>query len=163
MSISFYYVVTYNVQHPTVKKLLDKLGMSAISGSLIELKSRSQLYHDYEQVSQAAHDDFDLKLKMMYDHDQKDQVIRCISATNPMFDPDAENTAYDQGEWDDWCAGSIFFGEADDEEDEEEMPKEPGSWMVKYELFYVEDAIEVLKNGELIYCPGAHNTTITYQ
>lgn len=163
MSISFYYVVTFNVQHPTVKKFLDKLNISAICDSLIELKTRSKLYLDFEQASQSAHDDFDLKLKMMYDHDQKDQMIRCISATNPMFDPDAEDTAYDQGDWEEWCAGSIFFGESDEDEEDDEMPMEPGSWMIKYEIFYIEDAIEVMKNGEMIYCPGSHNTTATYQ
>jgi len=108
MSISFYYVVTFNVQHPTVKKMLDKLQFTAISDSLIELKTRSKLYLDYDQVSAAAHDDFDLKLTLLYNNDQKDQIIRCISATNPMFDPDAEDMEYEMGEWDEYCAGSIF-------------------------------------------------------
>jgi hypothetical protein len=168
MSLSFYYVATYNVQHPTVNKFVG--GLFAVSESVMEFKIRSKLYHDYAEVTNAAHTDFDMKCDKMYSRNEIDtKDIRWVTAINPLCDPDIEQAAesFVTSDWETNCAGSIFFieGEADDEEEDEDSDIfiEPHSWMFKYELYFVEDTMEVPVNGESAISPTAAGiTTSTY-
>lgn len=165
MSLSFYYVVTYNLQHPTVKNYLsDFLGSCE---SAMEFKVRSKLYHDFVEATDAAHDDFDMKCDGLYP-DRPEQALQWVTAINPIFSQDVnteEEPVFVTGDWQDNCAGSIFFMEVDeDDEDEEEEPVfEPGSWLLKYEIFFAQDILEVPVNGEAAFSPTlAGCTTSSY-
>lgn len=170
MSISFYYVLTYNVQHPTVKRMIG--GLIDVSESMLEFKVRSKLYHSFEESSEGAYHDFDLKSEILYtDEEVENKNIRWLTATNPAFElEDGESPQTD--DWEPGVAGTIFFLEVDgpapetdeDEElsDEEAMMMVSHSWMFKYELKYSMDAIENCVNGEAIFTPALSGITSSY-
>lgn len=151
---SFYYVATYNVQHKTIKSLLDKLGMSGIQGSMLNLQVRSKMYMTFDDACEAVHNDFELKMPAMYGHDHEKQLIRMVSATNPMFNPDCEDSS-ELDNWTDDCAGSVFYAEAETEDTD--VVVEPNSWMMKYEVFFIEDITEWPRNGDSTYSPPEIN------
>lgn len=148
---SFYYVVTYNVQHPTVKKLLDTIGVSAIQNNIMNFQIRSKMYINFDDTCEAVHDDFELKMPAMYGPNHEEQLIRMVNATNPMFNPDCENSS-ELDDWADDCAGSVFYAEAESDDDVD-TAVEPNSWMFKYEIYFIEDITEWPRNGEATYSP----------
>jgi hypothetical protein len=159
---SFYYVVTYNTQHRSIKSLLNKLGISRLHDNLASFQVRSKMYISFDDAAVAVHQDFELKMPELYGTNHENQLIRMVNAVNPMFDANCEDSAA-VDDWTDDCAGSVFYAEAEDEDTD--ILVEPSSWMFKYEIFFVEDITEWPKNGEGIYSPPDvdwHDLTSTY-
>jgi len=153
--------------------MLDRLGFTAMMDTVLDLKTRSKLFLSFTEATVHVHADFDKKLALIYP-EKKDHQIRHISVLNPAFMMPGSNLMQALAErfggkaldnWDENCCSAIFFAEAADEDDDEDRHTDPNSWMVKYEVFYTDDAIELSGNGDFVFSPLSvpHNMiTSTY-
>jgi len=146
---SYYYVATYNIHHKTIKGLLGRMGLTSIQYSMFNLQIRSQMYMDFETACEAVHQDFELKMPPMYGDNHDQQLIRMVTATNPMFNPSSEDAS--DLDWSDDCAGSVFYAEAETEE--MNVVVEPNSWLIKYEIYFIQDITEWSRNGDATFSP----------
>lgn len=164
---NFYYVLTPNVSHPHVKTLLDKIKIIELSDSMIDFKIRSKLYLSYTESVIHVHDDIKLKLSAIFpeieEGQEKSAFIKVVSLMNPHYaimseisQKLAEKFGNLNDHWDENCCSAIFLSEGEKDEEEDDIPK---TWMFKYEIFYVEDPIEICKNGEYAFAPSAHSST----
>lgn len=159
MSRNYYFVVTYNVRHPTVMGLLDRIKMKQLDKSMVDFKIRSKLYMKFEEVVDAVNEDFESKLEMLYPKKtskQRHEKIKLITIANPLKmmqdNPEAlaaiiEKFGHTAGGWDEDCEITFFFTE--DEYEDEDVPS---TWMFKFEVYHIDDEISLsLKNGERIF------------
>lgn len=160
---NFYYVQTYNVQHPGIRAMLDKLGVLGIHDSLSELKVRSKHFLGFHETTVHAHEDFEKKLSRIFpaEEDEKIEVgYKVITIMNPKFaipdqlaDMIADRFGEQHNKWDDDCCGTMFFCDAPADEDDDAFSK---TWMLKYEVFFEEDTIQLMrKNGDYAFDPVA--------
>lgn len=160
---NFYYVQTYNMQHPSIRAMLDKLGVLGIHDSLSELKVRSKHFLGFHETTAHAHEDFEKKLSRIFPVEPGQKIeagYKVITIMNPKFAiPDqlsemiAERFGEQHNHWDDDCCGMMFFCDAPAEEDDDEFPR---TWMLKYEVFFEEDSIQLMrKNGDHAFDPAA--------
>lgn len=166
---NFYYVLTYNIHHPKVNSILHRNAILETTESLIDFKIRSKLYVSYKESVERIHDDISKKIPAIFPNHKKGEQhpLKVINLMNPAFAIGSEMSEklfekYGAVEdyWDDKCCSSIFLSEASEYEDESEMP---AVWMFKYEIFFVEDAIEISKNGEYAFHPVNIPFSSTYQ
>lgn len=162
---NFYYIQTYNMMHPSIRRMFDLLGVLGIHDSLSELKVRSKHFLGFHEATAHAHEDFNKKLTRIFplekDEKSKENAVKIMTVMNPKFAmPDQiaemidEKFGEQHGKWDDDCCATMFFCDApESEEGDESFPK---TWMVKYEIFF-EDAMMnlVRKNGEYAFDPAA--------
>lgn len=158
---NFYYIQSYNMANPAVRAMLGTLGVLGMHDSLSELTIRSKYFLGFSEALKHAQLDFKQQLPKLYpstlDPNEKvEKAIKVITVMNPKFalsrlDP-AES--YNTQEWDADCCGTMFCCDAPSEEEAEE--NFPDAWIVKYEVFFEEDIIQlVLKNGEHAFDPAA--------
>jgi hypothetical protein len=173
MSKNFYYVLTYNILHPRVRSLLERAKMFETTESMMDFKMRSKLYMSYKEAVKHAHDDINKKIPAVFperkESDEK-QPLKIIGLMNPKMIPTSSEIAQRIFEkfggssefWDEKCCSTIFLTEAGANEEEDELPT---SWMFKYEVYFIEDPIELLKNGEYAFTPTNDSQTpnSTYQ
>lgn len=157
---NFYYIQTYNLMNPGIRLMLDSLGIFAIHDSLADLKVRSKYFVSYSEILKHAQDDFRKKLPKIFpvSDDPKstnENAIKGMTIMNPKFSMiDQDDERLVGQEWDDDCIGSMFFCNAASDDDESD--DFPTSWMVRYEIFFEDDVIQlVLKNGEHAFDPAA--------
>lgn len=161
---NFYYIQTYNIQHPGIRLLLSDLGVLGIHDSLSELKIRSKHFIGFHEATFRAHEDFDKKVTRIFPIPEGEKKIeagyKVITIMNPKFAvPDnmaemiAERFGEQHGRWDDDCCGTMFFCDAPADENDDDFPK---TWMMKYEIFFEEDNMHLTrKNGEYAFDPAA--------
>lgn len=145
---NFYFVCTYNASSPVVKQYLEDTCMIIEPGMLVDFKFRSKLFSTYQEAVNAAEWDFGFRLEVFFE-DVEEHVeipIQEMLVVNPAFavNPDvaretAEKFPQHSGNWDPTCTAAIFFIEEDT----------PSEWLLKYEVYFADDGIEVAKNGEL--------------
>jgi hypothetical protein len=155
---NFYYVVSFNLTNPLIKTMLHAQNIAAVTGSIMDFKLRSKLFLSYSETVFAVNEDFNDKLKIIYP-DSVDHNINLFSVTNPSILPPTADAMdiinhklaqkFYQTNWDDNCTSVLFF--ADNSEDDEEMNGDLNSWLLKYEIFFIEDAIEISKNGNYLF------------
>lgn len=159
---NFYYVTTYNLSHPAVRAMLDRMNLITLHDSLTDLKVRSKHFIGYQEATAHVSEDFDKKLASIFpagEGEKREENIKIITVMNPKFAlPDemlaqiAERFGEQHNTWDDDCCGTIFF--CDTPEDEED--DFPQSWMMKYEIHFADDNIKLLhKNGEYAFAPSS--------
>lgn len=156
---NFFYVQSYNMMHPAIRSMLDALGLIGFHDSLSEMKIRSKYFLGYSEVLQHAQLDFYQKLPKIFppteDPDAPNEnPIKAITIMNPKFAmAHLDNQLVDQQKWDDNCCGTMFFCDAaGTEEDDDSFPV---AWMMKYEIFFEDDVIQLVrKNGEHAFDPA---------
>lgn len=154
---NFYYVVSFNLTNPIVKTMLDKQGVTELTGFVLDMKLRSKLFISKTETTTAALIDFHKKLPLIYtDADKTEHYVSQFSIVNPKLTSEADVSdmlAKFGGKylnnWDENCCGVMFF--ADNPNYEAEINLDPNSWMVKYEILYSDDAIELAGNGDFIF------------
>lgn len=154
---NFYYVVSFNLTNPTVKSMLDKQGVTALTGFVLDMKLRSKLFISKSETTRAAIIDFHKKLELIYpDSGEVEHYVSQFAISNPkltskdvILEMLSKFGSKYLNNWDENCCSVIFF--ADNPNHEEEINLDPNSWMVKYEILYVEDAIELAGNGDFIF------------
>lgn len=156
---NFYYVVSFNLTNPLVKTTLSNQGVTSLTGLMIDFKLRSKLFISYTEAMLAANDDFTKKLESFYPDKQEHQVCQ-YSVANPSILASSDEVAekmsikfgmnYLNG-WDDNCCSVIFF--ADNPTGEEDPDLEPNAWMIKYEILYTDNSIELSGNGDFVFAP----------
>lgn len=161
---NFYYIQTYNMMHPSIRRMFDALGVLGIHDSLSELKVRSKHFIGFHEATSHAHEDFDKKLTRIFPLEKgetsKENAVKIMTVMNPKFAmPDqiaemiAEKFGDQHGKWDDDCCATMFFCDAPEDEDDESFPK---TWMVKYEIYFEDDKMNLVrKNGEYAFDPAA--------
>lgn len=114
-------------------------------GHLVEFKFRSKLYSSYSETVSGAEYDLSCRIEVLYEEDAQLNVQEMV-IVNPEFavTPDvaienAKELGMHSGHWDPTCAAAIFFVD-------EEYPTD---WLLKYEVYFMEDGIEIPKNGDL--------------
>src|SRR5574343_524414 len=140
---NFYYVTSFNLSNPSIKTMLDKKGITEMSGMMLDLKIRSKLFISYGEAFSNAQEDFEKKLKAIFPDDEQHN-IRHVSAINPALALRGNHLISAMIEkfvgsamsaWDDNCCGVLFFADMQDGEDVDD-PFDPNSWMLKYEILY---------------------------
>ena len=154
---NFYYVQSYNMMNPGIRSMLDQIGLLGIHDSLSEMKIRSKYFLGYSEVMHHAQIDFRQKLPKIFPpsddtNDKKENAIKVISVMNPKFAMQhIEDGRFGEQEWDDNCCGTMFFCN-EHSDDDDEFPR---AWMMKYEIFFEEDVIQLVpKNGEHAFDPA---------
>jgi len=155
---NYYYVVSLNMTNPIVKSMLDKQGLSSVT--MVDFKMRSKLFMSYQETLNAALADFDNKLTKLYVK-KGEHFIGSFTLSNPaVLTPESDVMAamiakfggnY-LNDWDENCASVIFFAENPDG-DGEKAVLNATSWMVKYEVLFTDDAIELTGNGDFAFEP----------
>lgn len=170
---NFYYVMTFNLTNSRVKHMLERLGVFVMTDTMIDFKTRSKLFLSFSEATSHAHEDFEKKLKSLYTDDKKHN-IRHISVLNPSFAlPGSDFMAalaerfggQSLSNWDDNCCSVLFFADLPEGDEGDEHAIDPNSWMVKYEVLFAEDAIELSGNGDFVFSPmqvASNNFTSTY-
>lgn len=158
---NFYYAQTYNLMNPAIKGMLSASGIFGLHDNLSELKIRSKYFIGFYEASNQAQEDFKKKLSKIFPEavDEKTEaMVKVFMIMNPKFsipnqlnEEIAEKFGESPNMWDDNCCGTLFFCDANDTEEEEF----PSAWMVKYEIFFEEDVIQLVsKNGEYAFNPA---------
>lgn len=168
---NFYFVLTLNVNHPRIKLYLDQ---TMLSLGTVDLKTRSKLFNSFNEAIEYAQEDFELKLEYLVD-DEEVLPMSFMTVMNPSFalpsvqDQVQERFGVIANVWEEHCAAALFFAEAtedDTDNDEEEIDENsmPTAtvWMAKYEVYFVDDAIEFTKNGEYVFNPALASMTSSY-
>lgn len=154
---NFYYIQSYNLQHPIIQEMLEKLGMFVFHDSFSDLKVRSKHFIGYHEATYHAHADFDKKLTKLFPDVKPDieTAVKTITVMNPAFGlPDdvseliEEQFGEQQNRWDDDCCGTMFFCNVQEGEEEDEFPR---NWLMKYEIYFEEDGLLTRKNGEFAF------------
>ena len=154
---NFYYVTTFNLHNPVVKTMLNKQGITSMTGMIVDFKLRSKLFLSFTEATLAANDDFNNKLEAVYP-DKEEHNISQFSVANPailsrnneMITKMAEKFGGKSLEdWDSNCCSVVFF--VDNPEQDDDINLDPNSWMFKYEIFFTEDAIELSGNGDFVF------------
>lgn len=142
---NFYYVCSFNLHSPVIKQYLEDTCLLIEPGMLVDFKFRSKLFSTYSETVKGAEFDFSLRLEVLYDPEveigiKETVVVNPTYAVNPQAAiQTAQEINVHNESWDDSCAASLFFFD-------EDLTNE---WLLKYEVYFVEDGIEVTKNGEL--------------
>lgn len=160
---NFYFIVSYNVYHPTVLNMLKNIKLKDLDESMVDFKIRSKLYMKFEETMVAINADFDRKVEALWPGEDKEKArkthVLSYAVSNPVhmvqenpefFAQIMEKFGQKPTGWDEECDVTIFFAEGDATDEENEMPS---TWMFKYELYHLEDAIALnaKKNGEYIF------------
>ena len=155
---NFYYIQSYNMQNPVIRAMLNKLEILGLHDSLSEMKIQSKYFLGYSETMHHAQLDFKQKLPRCFPpsndpNDKKENEIKAISVMNPKFAmPHIEDGRYGEQTWDDNCCGTMFFCNEPSTDDEDTFPS---AWMMKYEIFFEEDIIQLVsKNGEHAFDPA---------
>jgi hypothetical protein len=148
------------MMNPNIRLMLDKMGIIGMHDSLSELKVRSKYFLGYTEVLSHAQKDFRQKLPKIFPPSEDPSVkneaaIKGMTIMNPKFAMvDMEDERFQNQQWDDDCFGTMFFCNATESDDDED--EFPSAWMVKYEIFYEDDVIQLVsKNGEHAFDPAA--------
>lgn len=166
-------MLTYNINHPKVNALLERSKMLENTESMIDFKMRSKLYLNYKEAINHINLDISKKIPAIFPNSVKGEKhpLKIISLMNPAFTVMSElaQKLFEQfgpaeQHWDEKCCSAMFLTEgSEDESDDDVLPQ---TWMFKYETFYVEDLIELVKNGEYAFNPAnvaTQNFNSTYQ
>lgn len=159
---NFYYIQTYNMMHPAIRGMLDTLGVLSIHDSLSELKIRSKHFIGFNESTVHAYQDFNKKLSKIFppreDKKKQEVPLKVITIMNPKFAIHDElnemiNENFGEQQWDDDCCGTMFFCDAPLSEEDDEFPH---TWLMKYEIYFENDTIQLQrKNGEYAFDPAA--------
>lgn len=129
-----------------------------------ELKIRSKHFIGFHEATFHAHEDFDKKLERVFPlaegEKQKMNAVKIITVMNPKFalsdsltNKIEQNFGEQHNKWDDDCCGTMFFCDAPEHEDDDDFP---ATWMIKYEIFFEDDVMNLIrKNGEFAFDPAA--------
>jgi len=154
---NYYYITTFNLTNLVVKAMLIKQNITEMTGLVVDFKLRSKLFLSFSEATLSAYKDFDNKLKSIYP-DKEEHNVSQFSVANPSAlpnnDPVAESLVEKfngrrVGKWDSNCCSTIYF--ADNPEEDEDINLSVDSWMIKYEIYFTEDAIELSGNGAYIF------------
>lgn len=153
---NYYFILTFNIGNPVMKRMLGRIGFTKLSSSINDLKIRSKVYATLNEVTGAASSDFKLKLPELFP-DSAEHIYHVFCVSNPTFElaeaiglEAAKAVSFNRrATWDDDCCMTLFFTE--DAIEGEELPRD---WIMKYEVFALEDTIEYAKNGEGIFTPA---------
>lgn len=163
---NFYYVLSFNLTNQKIKTMLYNKKMSNITDSMVDFKLRSKLFFSYTDALSAATDDCHNKLDDIYE-DKSEHNISVFSISNPsLMDPNSQiedflhNTHIKA--WDENCASVLFF--SDNKDEPSEVNINLNELMLKYEIFFSEDAMELPGNGDFIFMMNSHqlNAKSTY-
>ena len=81
---NFYYVLSFNLTNPIVKTMLDRQGITELTGFVLDMKLRSKLFINKTETTMAALNDFHKKLPLIYpDADIIAHYVSQFSITNP--------------------------------------------------------------------------------
>lgn len=155
---NFYYVQSYNMMNHAIKRMLDTMGILGFHDSLAEMKIRSKYYIGYSEAVNHAQMDFYQKLPKIFPPikgEPNENPIKAITIMNPKFVMSQliEHNQLSEQTWDDNCCGTMFFCDAPNGDDDDDFPT---AWMMKYEIFFEEDIIQLVrKNGEHAFEPAA--------
>lgn len=156
---NFYYITTFNIHNPVMKTMLHKQGITAMTGLIVDFKLRSKLFLSFTEATLAAHDDFDNKLDSIYP-DKLEHNVSQFSVANPSILTKNHEMITNMAEkfggkslanWDSNCCSVIFF--VDNPESDEDININANAWMLKYEVYFTEDAIELSGNGDFVFAP----------
>jgi len=154
---NFYYITTFNIHNPVMKTMLQKQGITAMTGLVVDFKLRSKLFLTFTEATLAANDDFDNKLSSIYP-DKKEHNVSQFSVANPSILTKNHEIITNMAEkfggkslsnWDNNCCSVIFF--ADNPEEDKDINLDVNAWMLKYEIYFTEDAIELSGNGDFVF------------
>jgi hypothetical protein len=118
----------------------------------------------FTEATIAGHKDFQQKTAAIF-NDAKDFSFRHVCVINPAFLISDSNYTKEQilerfgsgalTNWDDNCCSVLFFvtdtGKTIEEDEAPEIS--PDMWMLKYEILYFDDAIEMPGNGDFVFAP----------
>lgn len=156
---NFQYVLYYNLSSIPIRNMIHGSGLKEAVSGITDLRVKSKFYGTSEEVVDAAHDDFEMKLHHIF-KDTAPHGIKTVTVINPMFAANDEMTkavidklmaGVATGPWDKNCACAIFFCEVAPHSEDEEII--PDSWLFKYEIVHVDDPIQIAKNGEQTFYP----------
>lgn len=143
----FYFVCTFNLTCPEVKTYLEKKLFVIDQAMTVEMKLRSKLMSSFSEVADAIELDFSEKFGFFFSQ-EGNYKIQILTIANPKYaiNPrvaieSAEVFGQLDGTWDEHCCAATFF--LNDENPEK------SEWILKYEIYFADDGIEVAKNGEL--------------
>jgi hypothetical protein len=169
---NFYYVLSFNTTNPTVKAMLSRQTIFATCDTMIDLKVRSRPYMSFTEATIAGHKDFQQKQVAIF-NDKKDYTYRHICVINPEFIMTESNVSHEQiverfgasafSSWDDNCCSVLFFLTDDGVNFEEgEAPEiSPDMWMLKYEIMFFDDGLELPGNGDFVFAPTNANCELS--
>lgn len=134
---NFYYIATFNLTSPIVKKYLEDALLLVENGIIVDFKFRSKLFNTYDETVHASEYDFSNRITILYtDEDSKLEIDELI-IVNPAYS--IENIESNlKREWDETCCGALYYIDK----------SSPTDWIMKYEIYFAEDGIEVVRNGE---------------
>jgi len=147
---NYYYVVSFNLNHPLIKDSLGSMGL--IGKSMIEIKTRSKLFMVLNHIIPDIHDDFGSKLKFIF-KDENEHPIQGVSLLNPIHADGTNSVQFVGGsrQWSENCHGSmIFVDRSNDFNENEDQSLNLDNWLIKYDIFFTTDAIEISHNSEYV-------------
>ena len=157
---NFYFVLSFNVTNPIVKKMIKRQGIFTSCDQMVDFKIRSRPYMSFTEATIACHYDYKNKQDAIYT-EKEEHPVRHICVLNPAFVVPVDDLEAQIAEkfghaalngWSDNCAAVLFFAEADFA-DESNSEFSPNSWMLKYEVLSFDDAIELSGNGDFVFSP----------
>lgn len=159
---NFFYLQSYNMGSSAIRSMLADLGMTGIHDSLADLRVRSKYFLSNSETLQHATDDFEKKLTKIFPAQEGVSkgvelgAVKVVTLMNPKFAlkqlTEPHPFLADQ-KWDDNCTATMFFCETTGQDlKEKDMPR---TWMMKYEIFFEEDTIQLVdKNGTHAFDPA---------
>ena len=131
----------------------------------MSFKLRSKLFLSYAETISSVREDYRKKSDIIFQSDTKHVSSEIFVANPAILGPNSELIAAlaDKfggkyfNDWDDNCCSVFFF--IDNPEAEEEITVDPNSWLIKYEVMFSEDAIELSGNGDFVFSKVNVSTT----
>lgn len=156
---NFYYEVSFNLAHPSVKELVKKSGVVFFSESITDIVIRSRSFISYAEVCNHLDLDFQKKMNVLYPGKTDEMRMGQISVVNPAFavSPEMAKELYEktgrEDLWRDNSCSMIFYHDLEGDEDDETTDEGdivlPDSWILKYEILYSDDEIDLTECGGL--------------
>lgn len=169
---NFYYVLSFNTTNPKIKSMFTRQSIFATSEQMIDLKARSRPYMSLTEVTIAAHKDAQLKLKSIFDdetdeHRDPNFTVNHVCVMNPLMlmaecgeiDQEAIAERFGPGalyNWDDNCCSAMFFL-TNHKKINDASDISSDDWLLKYEVMYFSDSIEIAGNGDFVFAPSNIN------
>jgi len=110
------------------------------------MKTRSKHFLSLSEVIAHTHIDVEKKIEVIYG--KGEHFVKQFMMMNPELALGMAGV----GSWDRNCISAVYFseGSAEDDDMDEALPL---SWMFKYEIYFYDDTVDVMKNGEHHFSP----------
>lgn len=165
---NYYYVLSFNLTNPIVKSMIARQDIFKDGEMMVDFKVRSRPFMSFTETTIASHKDYQVKHSALFGKKPDEECnVRHICVINPDFmmtEMHADDVPEQFGmsamnNWSENCCCVLFFNSCEECADSpapfgrisQSPSTEKDSWMLKYEVMFFDDIIEMPSNGDFVF------------